>query len=225
MSGSTEEERIRGAVEAELRLRFPDARIVHELMLEQGGRRIDLAAVTADRLIVAEVKSEKDVLERLAGQVADAVLVAQEVWVVVAVEHGAEIAAAQSEWTTVNLREPGPYGATTASFANPQHIPQLRHCHRFMEADGRLITPCSADWGSPYWPPEPAATSMLNMLWANELRTVCGAHRITEGSTRQKMIVEAVELMTGREVRRAVCAALRARPFPRADAPVGRAAA
>jgi hypothetical protein len=87
MAGSEAEERIRAKVEAEFRRRWPDARIVHELVLNQGGVRIDLAAITEDALIVAEIKSERDTLTRLAGQVKASLRVAQCVWVVVADKH------------------------------------------------------------------------------------------------------------------------------------------
>jgi hypothetical protein len=91
MAGSEAEERIRAKVEAEFRRRWPDARIVHELVLNQGGVRIDLAAITEDALIVAEIKSERDVLKRLAGQVKASLRVAQGVWVVVADKHAGEV--------------------------------------------------------------------------------------------------------------------------------------
>lgn len=65
MAGSDAEERIRAKVEAELRRQFPTARIIHELVLSSGVSRLDLAAVTRDQIIVAEIKSERDTLSRL----------------------------------------------------------------------------------------------------------------------------------------------------------------
>ena len=78
---SAAEERLRGKAEASLRRAWPDARIIHELVLKQGGNRIDLAAVTPDRLVVVEIKSELDVLHRLEAQVEAALKVATEVWI------------------------------------------------------------------------------------------------------------------------------------------------
>ena len=63
---SLAEARIRGKAERLLRDLFPDARIIHEF--ELGGVRLDLAAVTPDRLILAEIKSERDTLDRLERQ-------------------------------------------------------------------------------------------------------------------------------------------------------------
>jgi hypothetical protein len=87
LTGSASEERIRAKVEAAMRRRWPSARIVHELQLEQGGVRIDLAAVTTDHLAVAEVKSERDVLKRTKRQITCALERADEVWFVFAEKH------------------------------------------------------------------------------------------------------------------------------------------
>jgi hypothetical protein len=64
---SQAEARIRDKAEGLLREIFPDARIVHEF--ELGGVRLDLAAITNERLILLEIKSELDTLARLERQV------------------------------------------------------------------------------------------------------------------------------------------------------------
>jgi len=64
---SAAEARIRDKAEALLRREWPDARIIHEFDL--GGVRLDLAAVTPERLIMLEIKSENDTLKRLDRQV------------------------------------------------------------------------------------------------------------------------------------------------------------
>lgn len=64
---SEAEARIRAKAERLLRDQYPDARIVHEFDL--GGVRLDLAAITEDRLILLEIKSELDTLSRLERQV------------------------------------------------------------------------------------------------------------------------------------------------------------
>jgi hypothetical protein len=63
---SLAEARIRDKTEALLRREWPEARIVHEFDL--GGVRLDLAAITPERLILAEIKSENDTLARLDRQ-------------------------------------------------------------------------------------------------------------------------------------------------------------
>lgn len=64
---SEAEARIRAKAERLLRELFPDARIVHEFDL--GGVRLDLAAITPERLALVEIKSENDTLSRLPRQV------------------------------------------------------------------------------------------------------------------------------------------------------------
>jgi hypothetical protein len=63
---SAAEGRIRTKAEALLREHFPSARIIHEFDL--GGVRLDLAAVTENRLALVEIKSELDTLSRLDRQ-------------------------------------------------------------------------------------------------------------------------------------------------------------
>lgn len=64
---SAAEARIRVKAEAMLRQHFPTARIIHEFDL--GPVRLDMAAVTEDRLVLVEIKSERDRLTRLERQV------------------------------------------------------------------------------------------------------------------------------------------------------------
>lgn len=87
MSGSAAEKRIREKAVTALRDVWPDARIVHELMLRPGGCCIDLAAITESRLIVLEIKSERDVLTRLKRQALQAIDVADDLTVVLAEKH------------------------------------------------------------------------------------------------------------------------------------------
>ncbi len=84
---SEAEARIRDKSEAVLREAYPDARIIHELVVRQGSCRIDLAAVTPSRIILVEIKSERDVLSRLDKQAAEARQVADLFKIVVAEKH------------------------------------------------------------------------------------------------------------------------------------------
>lgn len=184
MAGSEAEERIRAKAEGMLRVIFPDARIIHELVLKQGGVRIDLAAVTADRLICIEIKSERDVLTRLSDQVAA-------------------------------MREVcDAYGVVTTA----KHLDKVREIagwlHTAMEDDRERL-------GSHLFRDVHVglcnAPARLEMLWAEELRAIRCPHR---GAPRKTCTIAATDALTGSEVRRAVCEALRARHFPRADEPV-----
>lgn len=183
-SGSDAEERIRLKAEAALRAAWPSARIIHELVLEQGGCRIDLAGVTADRIIAVEIKSERDVLTRLKAQVDAARKVADSISVIVAskyLDNAREIAG----WLNVCAED----DALT---------------HLLRQQRGAYESCCNAP-------------ARLQMLWASELRAVAASGN---KATRLFSIRKASDELTGAEVRRRVCAALRARYFPRADAPI-----
>jgi hypothetical protein len=66
---SEAERYLRGLAVERLRVLFPDARIVHELNVEVGQCRVDIAAITPDQLVFVEIKSRKDTLDRLREQV------------------------------------------------------------------------------------------------------------------------------------------------------------
>ena len=231
MSGSIAEERIREKVVAEMRVRYGDARIVHELVLDQGGVRIDVAAVGPDYLAVAEIKSERDVLKRLASQVAAARAVAQAIWVVVAPKH-LEAIKLRTEPRLKRLiygppglpSKGGWYNPTpTLAFPNPDHLPGLDACRLLVESDDALaLIPDTWRRFDGARPPWPRPADMLQMLWAEELRTMLARHRISSSvrTVRSDAMKLAIEHMTGREIRIGVCRALRERSFPRADPPV-----
>ena len=140
MTGSVAEERIRAKVEAGFRSAYPDARIIHELVI--GACRADVVAVTPDKLVLAEIKSERDSLERLDRQTKNFARVTPDVRV---------------------------YGAA-------------KHRDGLLSAASCFVQAVDGRW------------------------------------SRNPVFVEDLE---GHEVRRAVCSALRRRPFPRADAPIG----
>lgn len=183
---SEAEERIRLKCEAALRQQFPDARIIHELVVRQGSCRLDLAAVTPNRVVLVEVKSERDVLTRLPQQMKEAREVADLFRVVVAERHLASAREIMG-WTGI-VDEDDFAREIRTSWATKQF----------------MSTPCNSP-------------ARLAMLWANELRIVaeCGAK-----SNRSDCILRASDYFTGSEVRRRVCSALRARPYPRADPPI-----
>jgi hypothetical protein len=189
MSGSEAEERIRAKGEAMLRAVFPSARIVHELVLEQFGVRIDLAAVTTDRLICLEIKSERDVLTRLAAQV-EAMTRVSDTW-------GVLVAAKHRDAICQLLGRSLPVAEEDRREALGSYL--FRSAHEGL---------CNAP-------------ARLEMLWADELRAICCPRR---AAPRGMCIQAASDSMTGSEIRRAVCSALRARSFPRADPAIATAA-
>lgn len=67
MKRSSEEFEMRRILTPWLRNLVPGARIVHELVVG-GDRRIDMAAIGADTVVGVEIKSSRDTLDRLDGQ-------------------------------------------------------------------------------------------------------------------------------------------------------------
>lgn len=215
---SADEERIRIKAEAMMRRRWPGARIIHELQLEQGGVRIDMAAAGEDILAVAEIKSKKDVLKRMVRQLARSRAVASEVWLCVAPKHEAEIGKLRRYWEA----EPG--------------LPRDHLEDRAQVMSGvRVFVERDEDPGAELFPDSHSLATapilydpraLAEMLWAGEMRSALGRHfggamlpGSNSGLTRDAMKRLLLEHMTGRELRRAVLEQLRNRPFPRADAP------
>lgn len=76
---SSEELAMRDKIDAWGRARWPDARVVHELVVTPN--RIDMAFIRPTDLIGVEIKSSKDTLDRLEGQMHAFRLHIPEVWV------------------------------------------------------------------------------------------------------------------------------------------------
>ena len=219
MSGSLAEERIRAKAETLLRQRWPDARIVHELVLQQGGVRIDLAAVGPDFLALVEIKSEKDVLDRLPRQLTRASKVADEVWICVAEKHHAKVEAMRGWW----WRQAEEGTGVDALIRRARYGDCMRGVRVFVERDGGNLQPDHASLTVRRNLADPRA--LFDLLWAEEMRSALSRHfadaplpAVSSKLTRDYMTRVAVESMSGREIRRAVCAQIRDRHFPRADA-------
>lgn len=200
MAGSEAEERIRAKAEEMLRLRWPDARIVHELQLEEGGVRIDLAAVDKDWLCVVEIKSEKDVLKRLPRQLGVATQVADEVWLAAHPKHEPAMAAMLREWGDTDARR---------DFRRA-----LSNTRIFWDEGGAFLKPDDRALRVP--PPWPDPRKQFQILWAAEMTRELAPHGGGHGTMSQKSR-RAVEWLSGGQIRRSVCRQLRQRPFPRAD--------
>ena len=212
MAGSVAEERIRKLAVASMRRRWPEARIVHELQLEQGGIRIDLAAVSPDFLALAEIKSERDVLKRLPAQVRRSIAVADEVWIVVAEKHAQAVADMRSSYAT---------GEDEAARSKRWEVAEaLRGARVLVERPHGALE--MDTWSMRERPNTPDPRRRFDLLWRDEMASALGRHfggaAIPSAKlTRSAMTALAIEHMTGRELRRAVCAQLRDRSFPRAD--------
>lgn len=193
-----EESRMRKLVVAELRKRWPDARIVHELPLFAAHlrqkRRIDLAAITPNEIIVAEIKSGGDTLDRLEAQIRAFLPVASRV-----------IVALAPEW----------------SGTSPHRLAKA-NAHLILQ---RIDEPSVEPWivdaaagtvalGPGGWrPSRPWSARMIAMLDREELAEIARRHRLpcSRDSTQEDLLRDCIDHLTGREIVAATCAALRAR--------------
>lgn len=213
---SNEELQMRELVVAKLRQRFPSARIVHELPLRYSSNRIDLAAITETEIISVEIKSSKDVADRLEKQVRSFLPVSSRIIVALAPKWNPE---PHLVWEDTKHGKSGSYEYTPVqellrSIDGP--IETWTVC-----AESKSIKVSDGDWHRNHvgW-----ALMMLDMLWREELLGIAGNHRIClpKRPTHMDARNACEELMTGREIRVAVCRALRARSaFDKAsDAPI-----
>lgn len=202
---SNEELRMRELVVAKLRQQFPSARIVHELPLRYSSNRIDLAAITETEIVSVEIKSSKDVADRLEKQVRSFLPVSSRVIVALAPKWNPDPTLV---WTDTKYGRHGSYEYTAVQTL-------LRGLGGPIEtwtvsAEAGTIKATDGEWhdNRPGW-----ALMMLDMLWREELLAIAGSHRIClpKRPTHMDARNACEELMTGREIRAAVCRALRRR--------------
>ena len=202
---SSEELDMRSLLVPELRKRWPGARIIHELPLRYSSNRIDLAAITETEIISVEIKSSRDVMDRLEAQLRAFMPISSRI-----------IAALAPRW---NEKLPGietkhPSGGTGYRM---QYTPTQEIIRRVggvevwtVDATAGAITEMDGDY---YRKRKPWLAQMLDMLHVSELVDIADRHRVAVGKrpNHLTLVSELVDMMQGREVVKATCAALRAR--------------
>jgi hypothetical protein len=194
---------LRDGLEAILRQRLPDARIVHELVMGAREVRADVVAIDAAHIAAVEVKGAYDNVSRLMHQVGMFQLCVPEVWVCCAKEHAEDAKLIRHLLPSIGL-----IVGTNLD----------RHYHR-----GDKILPLELEIESEPVPRAPVPEMMLEMLWAEELRNACSHLRMPVGATmsRPKCISLILEKASTAEIIAATCAQLRARDAVwRADDPI-----
>lgn len=200
---SGEELAMRDLIVPELRRRYPDARIVHELPLRYSSNRIDLAAIRPNEIISVEIKSSRDVADRLEAQIRAFLPISSRV-----------IVALAPKWN-----EQLPYKVIESS-ASTSYVPQSTPMQELIEHIGGATETWTVDAEQAaitvtrdhYRDALPNTAELLHMLHVAELTDIAGRHRVLSGKARHVDLVRACfDLMTGREIVTSVCAALRAR--------------
>lgn len=198
---SQSERDIRQAVVSRARELWPSARIIHELNVDHGECRADVAAVTDAELILFEIKSARDTLARLPNQLRTFGPVAHHV-----------IVAAHERWCSAKKYP----NCDVEKIIGHARVGQL---WRYPEPPSKWGL---RHWSAPHSTTRPWPHRMLRLLWTEELQRLAAesgvsrSHRIAG----YKLADQLSLLLTGAEVERAVCAALRARQFAEADDPI-----
>lgn len=176
------------------RARWPDARVVHELVA--GECRIDQAFVRPNDLIGVEIKSSQDTLARLNRQASEYDLCFPEWWIAIA-----------PRWRKHLLEETSPRAVRRAGvlIVDGGKVEQVRMARR-----DELVTTHMLRW---LWGEEALAIAERTGVWP--------AARLYRAK-RAKVIPMLARLLTGNEIIKEVCHELRARPAfgQRSDAPV-----
>jgi hypothetical protein len=207
---SSEELAMRDLVVPELRRRWPTARIIHELPTRYSSNRIDLAAVTEDVLIGVEIKSSRDVIDRLEAQ-----LRAFE-----PICHGLLVCLAP-KW---NLKLPSVERKTKLGTAFDQQWTEAQEVVRRVST---LIPIWTVDAAAGAVDSEdgwilerrylqerkPWSAKMLDVLHVSELVRVAERHQIATGrrDNHSTLVRACHDMMRPPEISRAVCRALRER--------------
>lgn len=196
IGGYIDEATLRSAVEAWGRARWPDARVCHELVMDRGAARLDVAFVRPTQLVVAEIKSGYDTVERLIHQAAIARLASNEVWLITDPRHIRDAELVRYLIPTIGLAT-----AERRVMGDPAEI--------------RIIAESSAGMA-------PVAQVHLALLWVAEMCRMCDAARQPRHPRDKHVtLVNRLASLPATERDALVCRALRARDaLWRADPPI-----
>lgn len=197
---SEAEAEIRGPVVDRLREIVPGCRIIHEINATGFGNRIDVLAVGVDRIAAVEIKSAKDKLDRLPAQISAMRGVTNDVF-----------AALHEKFAEQSC----------IGFMPPE---AARHATLWLypKAARKGHVDCGVEWNSSdrrKMPLRNLPNTAINILWREELHEICaglGLRRVSQLNMAQAAD-EIVWRMTGQQITRAICAALRSRTCVEAD--------
>ena len=196
---SPEEARIRCALAAWGHRRWPGYRCLHEVPLSE--RRIDMAFVGVKDIVGIEIKSSRDRLDRLEGQIEEYRRWLPEVWVAVATKWRDHDAVQFSRRNLIVVDD--------AARGVPDVIEHRRGRRPYRD--------------------ELVCSRMLGLLWREEAARIAQRTGVIPGNSptrdpRHKILPMLARLLTGNEIMREVCTELRQRPAFgwQSDRPIGR---
>jgi hypothetical protein len=201
---SSEELDMRAVVVPALRKRWPGARIIHELPMRYSTNRIDLAAVTETEIISVEIKSSRDVMDRLEAQLRAFKPISARTIVALAPKWNEQLPMLEAKFK---------HGTSfTPQYTETQQLIRKVGGIEVWTVDA-IAGNVDVTENGPYRSNKPWLAQMLDMLHVSELVGIAGRHQIAVAKrpTHLTLVTDLVDLLQGREVVRAVCAALRAR--------------
>lgn len=209
---------MRDLVVAKLRAQVPGARIIHELPLRYSSNRIDIAAVAEAEIVSVEIKSSRDVADRLEAQLRGFAPISSRLIVALAPRWNEDLPPQRLPLPPRRGRPGGSAGFITVPqyTAAQEAIRRVRDDHpphievwTVSAEAGTVETSWSPAWSqrSHVWP-----ARLLNILHVAELEAIAFRHRLAPGGERHDKLVDAcVRHLTTEQALRAACAMLRAR--------------
>lgn len=219
---SSAEAEIRDAVVERLREIRPKARIMHEVNCSLWGpNRIDVLAVSPAEIISVEVKSERDKLDRLPAQIASMLTMSHHVIVALHEKHLVEREEPTNKWAAhyerdgiYRIKEIPQEASGAIPWVYPERWRAMMNVHQGFD---RL-----ANWRHPDQVTQRANIDSIDMLRVGEMRVFCEIMGIPAGkrATLTSILPLIKWTCTGEQITKGVCAVLRARECPEADAPL-----
>lgn len=194
---------LRASLEAFCRERWPDARIVHEIVMGEGRTRADVAAIGPAHIAAFEVKGAYDDTTRLMHQVGMFQLCVPEVWIVAAENHDRDAKLIRHLLPSVGVLIGTGMGRDYGGRSDLDDV--------------TLRVECEAA------PRPPVPEMALRMLWAAEVRAACASLKVAYGAktTREHCVKGLLAVAKPDEIIEVVCTQLRGRDaLWRADAPI-----
>lgn len=218
---SSAEAEIRDAVVARIRQHRPKARIIHEINVSSfGPNRIDLIAVDRAEIIAVEIKSAKDKLDRLDAQIKAMNGCAHHV---IAAIHEKFLVEQKTNDGCAHYERAGEYFMRVVpdTFRHGAHdtwvYPERR---RTLKSDAERGWDHMEKWSFPKATLDrPLPASALDLLWKEELFTLCRLLRVSANSrsNTDTMRNDLRWYCTGKELTLGICKMLRLRQCVEAD--------
>lgn len=195
---------MRALIVPELRKRYPTARIIHELPVRYSTNRIDLAAVTETEIISVEIKSSRDVMDRLEAQLRAFKPISARIIAALAPKWNEQMPSIETRYDSgaIGYRQ---------QFTETQEI--------IRRVGGVDIWTVDAEAGAVtvtdgyHRIRKPWLAQMLDMLHVAELAEIAARRRVVvpKRAAHLTLVHALVDMLQGREVVADVCRALRAR--------------